>query len=82
MDIFSLLQIIESVPELSFKYTGTYTSAKVPRPTKYSFAIITLAPSNERGEHWVLIAQMDKTYYFADSLGSKISTYSFLTKSY
>ena len=67
MDDFSLLQIIERTPELKFKYMGSYPSDKVPQLKKYSFAIVNSAPSNDRGEHWIMIARLDKTYYFADS---------------
>ena len=69
MDNFSLQHIIERISELKFKYMGSCSSDKVPQLTKYSFAIVNSAPSNERGEHWIMIARLDKTYYFADSLG-------------
>ena len=82
MDNFSLLQIIERIPELRFKYMGSYPSDTVPQLTKYSFAIINSAPNNDRGEHWIMIARLDNSYYFADSLGSKRSTYPFLTKNF
>ena len=82
MDNFSFLQIIERILELRLKYMGSYPSDKVPQLTKYSFAIINSAPSNDRGEHWIMIARLNKTYYFIDSLGRKRSTYSFLTKKY
>ena len=61
MDNCSLLQIIERVPELRFKYLGSYPSDKVPQLTKYSFAIVNSAPSNNRGEHWITIALLGKT---------------------
>ena len=61
---------------------GSYPSDTVPQLTKYSFAIINSAPSNDRGEHWIMIARLDKSYYFADSLGRKRSTYPFLTKKF
>ena len=64
MDNFSLLQIFERIPELRFKYP----SDTVPQLTKYSFAIINSAPSNDRGEHWIMITRLDKSYCFADSL--------------
>ena len=81
MDKFLLLQIIERIPELKFKYMGLYPSDKVPQLTKYSFAITNSAPSTGRGEHWIMIARLDKNYYIADSLGRKRSFYPFLTKS-
>ena len=61
---------------------GSYPSDKVPQLTKYSFAIINSAPSNDRGEHWIIIARLEKTYDFADSFGQKRTTYSFLMKKY
>ena len=82
MDNISLLQIIERIPELRFKYMGSYPSDTVPQLTKNSFAIINSTPSNDRGEHWVMIARMNKSYYFADFLGRKRSTYPFLTKKF
>ena len=82
MNNFSLLQIIERIPELRFKYMQSYPSDKVPQLTKYSFAIVISAPSNGRGGHWIMMARLDKTYYFAASLGRKRTTYSFLTKKY
>ena len=71
MYIFSLLQIFERSPELRFKYMVPYPSNKVPQLTKYSFAIINSAPSNDRGEEWIMIAGLDKTNYSADFLGQK-----------
>ena len=61
MDNFSRLQNIERIPELNFKYMGSYSSDKIPQLTKYSFAIINSAPSNDRGEHWIKIARSKKT---------------------
>ena len=80
MDIFSLLEVIERLPELSFKYMGAYSVNKNPHLTKHSFAIFYSAPSNDRGEH--MITRFDKSYYFSDSLGNKRSTYAFLSKKY
>ena len=59
---------------------GSHPSDKVPKLTKYYFAIINSAPSNDRGEHWIMTARVEKIYYFADSMGRKITTYSFLPK--
>ena len=76
----STFAIIERIPELRFTYMGSYPSDKLPQLTKYSFAIINSAPSHDRGEHWIMIARLDKSYYFADSLGRKRSTHPFLMK--
>ena len=64
MDNFSLVQKIEKNPELRLKYIGAYSSDKVPQLTKYSFEIINSASSNDTGEHWILIARLNKNYYF------------------
>ena len=68
MDEFSFLQVIERPPEVRFKYLGSYPSDKVPHLTKYSSTIniifqINSAPSNDRGEHSIMIARPYKTYY-------------------
>ena len=39
MDNFSLLQFFERIPELRFKFMGSYPSDKLPQLTQYSFAI-------------------------------------------
>ena len=61
---------------------GSYPSDKVPQLTRNSYAFINSVPINDRGEQWIMIARLDKSYYFADSLGRKSSTYPFLTKKY
>ena len=62
MDNFLFLQIIEKIPETRFKKMGSYPSDKVPQLTKYSFAIINSAPSNDRGVNWIMIARLENTY--------------------
>ena len=62
---------IERITELRFNYTGYYLFDEVPLSTKYSFAIDNSAPSNDGGENWIIIVRLDKTYFFADSLGRK-----------
>ena len=65
MDNFSLPLIIERIPELRFKYMGSYSSDTVPQLTKDSFAINYSASSHYRGELWITEAQLDKIYSFA-----------------
>ena len=50
---------------------GSYPNDKVPKLTEYSFETINTPPSNDKGNHCMLIARLDKTYYFATSLGQK-----------
>ena len=54
MDNILILKVIEKIAEL--KYMGSYFSDKVPQPSKYAFAIINSAASNDRGDHWIVIA--------------------------
>ena len=82
MDNFSLLQVFAKIPELRFKNMGSYPSDTVPHLTKYSFANIDSALSKDRGQQWIMIARLEKSYYFADWLGRNRSTYPFLTKKY
>ena len=82
MNNSSLLQIKEKISELSFKYVEPYSSDKVPQLTKYSFVIIISAPCKDRGEHWIIIAQLGKVDRYGDSLGRKRFNYSFLKKTY
>ena len=77
MDNFALWQYIESIPELRFKIMGSYPSDTVPQLTKYYFAFLTQSVSNDRGEHWIMNARLYKSYYFADFLERKRSTYRF-----
>ena len=65
MDNFLLPLIIERIPELRFKYMGSYSSDTVPQLTKDSFAIINSASSHDRGELWITESQLDKTENFA-----------------
>ena len=59
---------------------GVYTDC-TPRLPSFSFAIINTSPSSEAGEHWIMIAQLNKTYY-ADSLARPITKYKFLNRKY
>ena len=56
MDKFSIVQNIERIPELRFKYIGSNPADQAPKLPNYSFASINSAPSNDR-EHWMMIAR-------------------------
>ena len=45
------------------KNDGYYSFDKVPQLKKHSFAIVYSAPSNDRGEHYIMTARLDKTYF-------------------
>ena len=57
--------------------SGSCPSDRAPRLKKYTFAITNSAPSNDRGEHWIMIARLDTTHYFTHSLGENVSTIPF-----
>ena len=76
----SLQQIINWIPLLKYRYTGSFHSDYVPTLDNHTFAIINTQPSNMQGEHWILIAKPRQILYFADSLGRKM--YSFLKQHY
>ena len=82
MDNTSLRQIIERIPELKYRYIGSFPADCVARLPTFSFAIINTSPSSEAGEHWTMIARLNRTYYYADSLARPITNYKFLNKKY
>ena len=71
MDNFSFLKNIKRFLQLRSKYMGSYPSDTVPQLAKYSFAINNSASCKDRGKHWIMIVQLDKSNYFADYLGKK-----------
>ena len=80
MDNVSLQQIINRIPQLKYRYGGSFPSDYVPTPDNDTFAIINTQPSNMQGEHWIMIANSRQILYFADSLDRKM--YSFLKQHY
>ena len=56
----TLQQIIESIPELKFKNIGSFPADFIPNLPKFSFAIINTASRKEVGEHWILIARLNR----------------------
>ena len=82
MDSVSIEQILRRIPELWYKYLGTFSADSVPHLPKFTFAIVNNQPSNERGEHWIMIARTVNEYFYADSLGKPQRKYPFLRKKY
>ena len=76
MDNTSLRDIIERIPELKFRYIGSFPADFVPNLPKYT------SPSSEAGEHWIMIGRLNRNYYYADSLARSITHYKFLNKKY
>ena len=82
MDNKSLQQIVERNPELKFKYIGSFPADFIPILPKFSFAIINTASSKKVGEHWILIARLNRNYCYADSLARSVTHYKFLCIKY
>ena len=80
MDKVSLQQIINRIPLLKYRYSGSFPSDYVPTLDNDTFAIVNTQPSNMQGEHWIIIANFRQNLYFADSFGCK--KYSFLKQQY
>ena len=80
MDNKSLQQINERIPELKFKYIGSFPADFIPNLPKLSFAINNTASSKEVGEHRILIARLTRNYYYADSLARSVTHYKFFCK--
>ena len=82
MENTSLRPTIEGIPELKYRYIGSFPADCIPSLPTLSFAIINTSPSSEAGERWIMIAQLNRTYYYADSLACPITKYTFLRKKY
>ena len=78
MDNTSLRDIIERIPELKFRYIGSFTADFVPNLPKFTFAIINTSRSSEVGEHRIKIGRLNRNYYYADSLAGSVTHYKFL----
>ena len=77
MNNTSLRDIIERIPELKFRYIGSFPPDFVPNLPKFTFAVINTSPSSEAGEHWIMIGRLNRNYYYADSLARSITHYNF-----
>ena len=78
--IFFLLQTINRIPLLKYRYRGSVPSDFVPNHDNDTFANIKTQPNYMQGEHWIKIKTSRQVLYFADSLGRK--KYSFLKQEY
>ena len=82
MDNHSHQPFIERIPDLKFKYIGSFPADFIQNLPKISFAIINTALSEEVGKHWILTARLNRSYYYADSLAQSTTHYNFFGKKY
>ena len=70
VDSDRLRSIVAMDPQLCHRFLGVFSSDTFPEIIKDDhFLILNSAPSNENGEHWLLLAQKDRFLFFYDSFG-------------
>ena len=80
MDHIALKQIIDRIPELKYKFVGTFPADFIPKLSKNTFCIINTDNSSQPGEHWIMVANFDGTVYYGDSMGKPIHHYPNFTR--
>ena len=84
MDNSSLQAFISKIPELKYKYLGSFSaqnSIPVDGMKPNTFQIVNT--SNSIGEHWVVIVKggaSGNMLYFGDSMGKRVEQYKNLQK--
>ncbi len=76
MDHTALKQIIDKIPELKYKFIGTFPADFIPNLVRSTFCIINTDNSSQPGEHWIMVANYNGTLYYGDSMGKPIHHYS------
>ena len=69
MDNVSFQHIINRIPQLKYRYRGSFLFDYVPTSDNDTLANINTQPSKMQGERWIMIANSRQIFYFADSLG-------------
>ena len=80
MDNTALAQIIGRIPELKYRYMGSFAANQIDNVSHNCFAIVNTQKSHQLGEHWILVADINGQKYYADSLGNPIKKYKNLRK--
>ena len=80
MDNVALCDLIKQIPELRYKYMGTFASDTFPGLKKNTFQIINTQKQTEIGEHWIMLANRNGKIYYGDSLGEPIENYNEIYK--
>lgn len=83
MDNTSLQELIYKIPELKFKYSGSFSpeyALSMNAMPLNSFQIVNTT-NNSQGEHWVAIVKnYNGSVVFGDSLGKSVKNYPDLEK--
>ena len=80
LEHFFLLQTVNRIPLLKYRYRGSFPSDFVPNLDNDTFAIVITQPSYMQGEHWIMITNSCQILCFSDSLGRE--KYIFLKQQY
>ena len=75
MDNQSLLETINKIPILKYKYIGSFPANFIPLISKNTFCIINTDASDKMGSHWIMLANKEGKFYYGDSMGYPISKY-------
>ena len=77
-----LLQIVNRLSHLNFKYPGSFRADLRPRYLpKNTFRIIKTDPFTQPGSHWTLLANKGEKLFYGYSMGEMLQHYSNKTKS-
>lgn len=83
MDNVSLWELIRKIPELKFKYLGSFSPEQaipIQAMPKDKFQIVNTT-NDSSGDHWVaIIKDQNGNVIFGDSLGKKVENYPELKK--
>ena len=78
MDNVSLWELIRKIPELKFKYLGSFSPEQaipIQAMPKDKFQIVNTT-NDSSGDHWVaIIKDQNGNVIFGDSLGKKVEKY-------
>ena len=76
MDNEDLERIVNLIPELKFKFVGSFSASTFIVPTRpNTFVIVNVDSLGSPGEHWITIGNKDGVYFYGDSLGKPIKDY-------
>ncbi len=75
MDNKSLQDIISRIPLLKYKYMGSFPADFIPPLRNNTFVIVNTDRSLEEGTHWILIANKNGKFFYADSMGQPLEVY-------
>ena len=86
MDNESLNDLVRKIPELKFKYLGSFPpdlAYPIKAMPQNSFQIVNTQNESFGGEHWVVIIKdYSNKVYFGDSLGKHVKHYPALRKKF